>query len=144
MPNKVEPVSFWDAQRGSRENFDLLLNDPTSSQLARAWSLLIMMTIAVSVITFITQTIQSLAAWPGWDIMERVCVAIFSLEYVGRLAVARHRLRWMLQYLNLVDLAAILPAYATFITQADSPVGFIRVIRMVSTLSTLQYLRSAR
>jgi hypothetical protein len=38
-----------------------------------------------------------------------------------------------LQYLNLVDLAAILPAYATFITQADSPVGFIRVIRMVST-----------
>ena len=147
MPNDVEPVSFccgWDAQRGSRENFDLLLNDPTSSQLARAWSLLIMMTIAVSVITFITQTIQSLAAWPGWDIMERVCVAIFSLEYVGRLAGARHRLRWMLQYLNLVDLAAILPAYATFITQADSPVGFIRVVRMVSTLSTLQYLRSAR
>lgn len=82
--------------------------------------------------------------------LEVFCIAFFSLEYGLRLwsvgADPRYRgvagrLRWMLSFWALVDLAAILPAFLVF---ADVDLRVIRAVRLVRLFRIGRYSRGLR
>jgi voltage-gated potassium channel len=82
-------------------------------------------------------------------LFELFSVAIFSVEYVARLwciveapryrglTPARARMRYALSPLALIDLAAILPFYLSFIFTAD--LRFLRVLRLLRLLKLSHY-----
>jgi len=80
---------------------------------------------------------------------ELLSVAIFSIEYVARLwciveapryrgmSPARARMRYALSPLALIDLAAILPFYLSFLVSVD--LRFLRVLRLLRLLKLSHY-----
>ena len=119
-----------------RESVRVLCNEPTSSTQAKWLSFGIMLAILVSVVCFILETVPQYSEWPHWNTIETVCVIIFTVEYLTRLIVSPSPLRFVIEPLNVIDLAAILPFYVTKILTAASggkktSMSFLRVIRMV-------------
>lgn len=80
---------------------------------------------------------------------ELFSVAVFSVEYAARvwciveapryrgLSPARARLRYALSPLSLIDLAAILPFYLSFLVHVD--LRFLRVLRLLRLLKLSHY-----
>ena len=125
-----------------------LLEDPTSSPAAKAISIFILLTIAISIINFMISSYPwDLCSYAGPDkvrvcakpphaedrldtedsikTIESVCIIIFTLEYLLRLTVCTarmSRLRFLIDPLNLLDVLAIFPWYLDIIvnTTKDS------------------------
>ncbi|KAJ8260102.1 hypothetical protein GJAV_G00177060 [Gymnothorax javanicus] len=89
-------------------------------------------------------------------IVETVCVAWFSLEFTLRFIQDRHKLAFLRQPLNLIDVLAILPYYVTLLVDSSS-VGEKRmgsgssyldkvglVLRVLRALRILYVMRLAR
>ena len=161
-------------QKGSPLNefrFQLwtLLDEPSSGPVARVVMLVIMATIFTSIINF------AMASCPddwceydaitgvrhcsgtrfethgGTDVIETVCIIIFSVEYVLRIATAGSAMplyRFVFEPLNLLDLVAILPWYVTFVISTIYPDGeegafgpvfsVVRVVRLARILRVLK------
>ena len=98
-----------------RRRIHRALEDPQSSWVARVISILMVVTILVSTISFVLETYP---AYKGADTaddfgtIEKLCVAIFTVEYGLRLLCTPERLSvWCMRFLNVVDLASIFPFY---------------------------------
>ena len=126
------------ASKGWRERGWEFFDDPTSSAAAQVVSLLMTLLIALSVVSFVVQTLPKLTDWSGWDSIEAFCVALFTAEYVLRLLFAPKRLVFLTRPINLIDLCAIAPFYVSLIvdrlagsTGSGGSWAVVRAIRMV-------------
>lgn len=81
--------------------------------LERAFDLTIQALIVLSLVTFSLETLPDLSPRIRGllSVVEVVTVAVFSAEYLLRLAVADKPLRYALSFFGLVDLLAVLPFY---------------------------------
>ncbi|MBP5856019.1 ion transporter [Marivibrio halodurans] len=114
--------------------------------------------IALIVVNVLAVTLETLEGWPGpyrpwFDWLERISVAIFTVEYLTRLWVAaedpgprglrgawRRRLAYMTRPIALIDLAAILPFYLTMMGMIPPADGrALRAIRMLRVLKLTRY-----
>ena len=93
--------------------------------------------ILVSCAAFVIQTLPEYMAQDegetnAWGIIERACIAVFSLEFGLRLGSCPDRWRFVRQPLNLIDFAAIVPFYIELVVGASTGGGaVIRIIRLV-------------
>lgn len=143
----------------------LLLEDPSSSQVAQAISIIIVSTIVVSIGCFVLETIPSVyyASPSLWLALEVVCSVIFTTEYFCRLAVCdqggeeevifRHAVvRFLLTPMNFFDLMAVLPFYVEVILRSAglrNSAGLrmfrlFRLIRMVRIFKLGRYASGMR
>ena len=115
-------------------------NVPGSSFAATCWALFIIFLIMVSTFGFSIETIPSLyeheTEWTKptpFMIIEASCIAAFTFEYVARLFVSRNKLRFMCEFLNIVDLVSIIPFYIEIVFDGAQVPGLqvLRVIRLV-------------
>jgi voltage-gated potassium channel len=110
----------------------------------RAFDLFIQALIVLSLVSFSIGTLPDLG--PGTRrvlaAIELVCIAVFSLEYVVRTAVATHRLRFTFSFFGLIDLAAILPFYLASGLDLRSLRAF-RLLRLFRAVKLLRYSRAA-
>jgi len=121
----------------------LLLEEPSSSQPAQALSILIIATIAVSILGFVLETEPSI--YDPWKeaffALEVFCTAVFTSEFLLRLAVADQAGLTYGQFLrtplNILDLLTVMPFYAEMILKT---IGF----RDASALRALRVLRLIR
>ncbi len=69
---------------------------------------------------------------PVFFVIECVCVAWFTIEYIWRFAVAPKKKAFFLDALNAVDLVAIIPFYIGLIisSKAASAVAIVRILRL--------------
>ena len=79
----------------------------------RVFDITIQLLIVLSLVTFSIETLPNLsvAAQRWLYIIEVVTVAIFTGEYLTRLLVADHKLRFAFSFFGIIDLLAILPFY---------------------------------
>ncbi|GAB4118538.1 MAG: hypothetical protein Kow00104_00340 [Rhodothalassiaceae bacterium] len=92
--------------------------------------------IAANLIAFSLDTLPGLAPWLRRLLgdFEVFSIAVFTSEYLLRLVVADHRMRYIFSFLGLIDLAAVLPFYL-------ATGGDLRALRAVRLLRLLKLFR---
>jgi len=96
----------------------------------------------ISILSLALETVQSLESYIYvFNIIEWSTVAIFSLEYIGRIITAKHKFKYIFSFYGLVDLMAIIPTYLgltnlTFLKAARITriLRFLRMVRLVKMM----------
>ena len=108
--------------------------EDTSTPAGRIFDAIILLLILVSVASFSLETLPGLSPeqmqWLSW--VEIITVAVFTIEYALRVAVATSRANFIFSFYGLIDLIAILPFYVSFGLDFRSLRAFrlLRVIRV--------------
>lgn len=109
----------------------------------RAFDLMIQGLIVVSLVSFATETLPGLAPTTlkilNW--IEVVTVLLFTAEYLLRILVADHKLRFMFSFFGLIDLLAILPFYLAAGVDLRSVRAF-RLLRLFRAFKVARYNRA--
>lgn len=140
-----------------RRAHELLHGEHTGDRASRLVNYVIVALILATVAAFLLETMQPVRARAGaWlHRVELFAVAVFSVEYVGRLWTApederfgdgwRARLRWMVSPLAIVDLLAILPVYLGSLVTVDLfLLRLLRLFRILRLAKIARYSRSLR
>mmetsp|Transcript_65359 Transcript_65359/g.181752 ORF Transcript_65359/g.181752 Transcript_65359/m.181752 type:complete len:895 (+) Transcript_65359:64-2748(+) len=151
-----------------------LFEDVGSSVLAKVIAALITFTIVVSTISFVLESMPELRERPqecadlaaaglpstikaceprphsAFRVLEAVCIAIFTVDYVVRVVLVhtrdgphslgeglRRTARYTLQPLNIIDVLAVLPFYLD-IMLGGQDIGSIRVLRLLRVLRLIK------
>lgn len=128
-------------------------DDPHSSIWANVFSSLVLLCILISTTTLCIETLavfQDDKSKQDLFVVETICVIVFTIEYVFRLALAYRRLQFVTQIMNVVDLVAIVPYYITLVLlvvfdkSADelASLGVLRLIRLVRVFRILKLARN--
>ena len=117
--------------------FDIISKDDGSDRASRNFDLLIMSLIVLSIASIVLESFQSLAARYSavFRAFEGFTVAVFTAEYLARIWTAdilypeepHPRLKYMLSFMALMDLLAILPFYLPFLSVQ---LRYLRVVRL--------------
>lgn len=116
--------------------------ETTDTPAGRVFDLTIQSLIVISLVSFAAETLPDPSAGVErlFRVLEVVIVAIFTVEYVLRIAVADRKWRFVFSFFGLVDFLAILPFYLTSGVDLRS----IRVFRLLRLFRTLKLLRYGR
>lgn len=103
------------------------------------YALIIISTVSIGVETF-----PNLPPWltTTLAVLEVVTVAVFTVEYLLRIAIARRKLRYIFSFWGLVDLLAILPFYLSFGMDLRA-VRAVRLFRLFRLLKLVRYTHAA-
>ena len=114
----------------------------TDTAAGRAFDFSIQSLIVLSLVSFAFETLPGLTqdVDSALGTLEVIVVAVFTAEYLLRLAVADRRLRFVFSFFGLVDLAAILPFYLA--TGVD--LRSIRVFRLLRLFRAFKLVRYSR
>ena len=116
-----------------------LFECPDSSMAARLLAIWSVIVIVISITIFCIETLPDIKRQSGggdqqpWVTFEIFCISWFTFEYVGRLLASPNKIRFVRSFLNLIDLAAILPYFITLPMDSTkaAPLSVLRVIRLV-------------
>jgi len=163
---------------GVRRSIFFFLEDPGSSRLSKWWSIFVIIVILVSTASFILESM------PGFNVVPDVCqpghitvsnckpqpqpyflhlemvgIAIFTVDYVGRMATVssvspeeagiskdlvgnylqlKTTGHYAMQYLNMIDFLAIVPFYVEQAGGGGGGAGVLRVLRLVRIFRVLK------
>ncbi|CAL1585580.1 unnamed protein product [Knipowitschia caucasica] len=136
----------------------LRLEDPTHS---RSSKILAVVSLSVVLTSIVAMCVHSMPDYQQHDkndkpiedpvltLLEGICIAFFSVEFVVRLVVAPSLCRFLAKPLNIIDVASILPFYATLALEtADEEnedlqnVG--KVVQVLRLMRVLRILKLAR
>ena len=74
--------------------------------------------------------------------IELVCVIYFTVELVLRIVAARSARSFLLDFLNLVDIAAVLPFYVLLALGSSSGgASAVRVLRLLRVFRIIKFAR---
>lgn len=134
-----------------RRVFDIINKAEAGDQASRIFDLGIMVLIVLSVISIILQSFEDISEKYAaiFSIFETVTVAVFTMEYLLRIWTAdllfpkaKHpRLKYLISFMAIIDLLAILPFYLPFLS-AD--LRFLRMIRLFRLFRLLRVFKFGR
>jgi voltage-gated potassium channel len=130
------------AMESLRARLRVLLDD-SANGLGRVVGWVIMTLIVASCIAVAIETLPGLspAVGAGLRLFEAVTVALFTVEYVLRLASAERPLRKVVEPLLIVDLLAIVPFYVGLFA---GHLVDLRILRLLRTIRILRMLKMHR
>ena len=116
--------------------------EQSDSLPGRIFDLVIQLLIVFSLVTFSIETLPSLSAgtqrFLWWA--EVATVAIFTVEYLLRIAVADRKLSFIFSFYGLVDLLAILPFYVA----SGLDLRAVRIVRLLRLFRAIKMVRYSR
>jgi len=65
------------------------------------------------------------------SLLEWIFTAVFTLEYLARLACVRHPLRYALSFYGVIDLLAVLPTYVALLVPEVAALIDVRILRLL-------------
>lgn len=111
----------------------------------RLFDLFIQSLIVLSICSFSVETLPDLS--PEFrrilQGIEVITVAIFTIEYLLRIALAENRLRFIFSFFGIIDLCAILPFYIASGIDLRSLRAF-RLLRLFRVLKVVRYNKAIR
>lgn len=142
----------------------ILFEKPNSSVAAKMMTVLSMLVILLSVTVFCIETIPSVSDSTSclittgngtnmtssvnyhcgvFFIIETVCVAWFTIEFFCRLVSSPCKQKFFKNFLNVIDLVAILPYYIT-LPLDNSEFGSLSVVRIVRLVRVFRVFKLSR
>ncbi len=111
----------------------------------RRFDQVLIVAILLSVAVVLADSVQALHAGHerAFDVVEWAFTALFTVEYVARLACVRQPLRYATSFFGVVDLLSILPTYLAVLfpeAQAFIDVRILRLLRMFRVLKLTAYV----
>jgi len=126
-----------------REKAWITFEEPSSSNVAQALAIWIMVLILLSCISFIVETdIKYVHA--NLDVFKQIeffCIIQFTIEYCVRLLVCPDKIQFCKSFLNAIDLLAIMPFYIEEFLNFDSNTAFLRIIRLARVFRVFKISR---
>lgn len=115
------------------------IREPESPN-GRRFALWIGVLIAISMLGTIFETVPGLPSWLNRTLVgvEYFVVAVFSLEYLLRLAAAKPAIRYARSFFGVIDLLAILPFYLGLALDLRS-IRALRLLRLFRILKIGRY-----
>ena len=113
--------------------------------LGRGVTLLLYALIGLSTISIGIETLPNLPVWATalLGAGEVITVAVFTVEYVLRIAIAPNRLAYIRSFFGIVDLLAILPFYLSLGIDLRALRAF-RLLRLFRLFKVARYHRAIR
>ena len=141
----------YDSSRIRRRFLEILEAGHAKDRVSSFFDVFIILLILTNVMGFMLQTVDTIAQeyGPALELLNLISVIIFTVEYVARLWVCielpplRHlgpwkaRMKFAMQPLLIIDLAAILPFYLSFLFALDLRV--LRVLRLLRFFKLARY-----
>jgi voltage-gated potassium channel len=102
----------------------------------RAFDVALLVAILASVLAVVLESVESIQRDFGTVLraFEWLITGLFTIEYVLRLWVVRRRTGYVLSFLGIVDLLAILPSYLGLFLAGAHSLAVIRVLKLVQFL----------
>jgi len=96
--------------------------------------------IAACVLIVMLESVESLRAQYGrqFVILEWAFTAVFTVEYLIRLAVVRNRWRYATSFFGVIDLISILPSYLELFMTGTHFLMTVRILRMLRMFRILK------
>ncbi len=128
--------------------FDILFETDTS-WAAKAFDIVLIMTILASVIVVMLDSVESIVAEHGFllHLLEWLFTILFTIEYAARLASVQSKRRYALSFFGVIDLFSIIPTYLSLLlpgTRFLTIIRVLRVLRVFRVLKLVRYLGEAR
>ncbi len=119
--------------------------ESTRTWPGRLFTFVVQGLIIVSMVAFAIETLPEVspAGHRVLGVLETVTVAVFAVEYLLRLFVAKRPLRYATSFFGVVDLLAIAPAILGFAFDGRTLRG-LRVIRLLSLFKLARYNAAIR
>lgn len=147
-----------------RENIDLprnklrrwlwmVLEYPETSLTGKIIANFSFLMILVSSVVFCVETVDRRPKEIGrrnnvWFILESIFIVWFTVEYIARLIAAPRKVDFLFSLLGLIDLAAIIPYFATLIIVDDASnarsFAIIRAFRLVQAFRIIKLTRHSK
>ncbi len=117
----------------------------TDTRAGRVFALTVQALIVLSLVAFCVETLPgvSVSTLAFLQALEVVTVAVFTVEYLLRVAVADRRLGYVFSFFGLIDLLAILPFYVTSGVDLRS-VRVFRLFRLLRIFKIVRYTSALR
>ncbi|KAB7770717.1 ion transporter [Xanthomonas maliensis] len=124
-----------------RHWFDVIYRHDTRP--SRNFDLLLVVAILASVVVVMLDSVPRLHAHSAsWLVpLEWAFTALFTLEYLLRLAVVRRPLHYTLSIWGVIDLLSILPSYLSFFVPGAQTLLVVRVLRLLRLFRILKLTR---
>ncbi|WP_035600856.1 ion transporter [Haloferula sp. BvORR071] len=99
--------------------------------------------IGLSVLAVVLESVPSIAAKYGIFLrtIEWIFTGIFTVEFIFRLYVVRHPLRYARSFYGIVDILSVLPAYLTLFFPGFQSLQVIRILRMLRMFRVFKMVR---
>lgn len=122
-----------------RKKLREIVDDNTTAK-GKIFDYFIQVLILISLVSFSIETLpdNSDLTKKILNIIEIVCVVIFSLEYLLRLFVANNPFRYVFSFYGIIDLLSILPFYLSTTLDLRSLRAF-RIFRVFRALKLIRY-----
>ncbi|MBK8946451.1 MAG: ion transporter [Ignavibacteriae bacterium] len=119
---------------------NIVENNETKS--GRIFDFVIQFLIIISLISFTIETIPNLSNQTiFWlNLIEIICVTIFTIEYLLRLVFANKKYKFIFSFYGLIDLFAILPFYLS----SGIDLRSIRIFRLFRLLRAFKLFRYSK
>ena len=114
--------------------------DDNDSRPGRIFDVTIQILIFFSILVYCLGTLPNLS--PQWlkalNIINNICYVVFTIEYFGRIYIAKNKLKYVFSFFGIIDLIAILPFL--FAKQFDlRAIRALRIFRIISALKISKY-----
>lgn len=112
----------------------------------KMFDIVLLIVILVSVVLVILESIPDFRAeyGPGLKIAEWIITAIFSIEYILRIVVARRPTRYITGFYGIIDLLSVIPTYLSLFLVGAQGLIVIRALRLLRVFRILKLTRYTR
>lgn len=143
--------------KSSREKIWFVLENPEVCILSSIFHIFNVFVILTSIVANITETIPCSPSLKvckeqnagSYFLVDSMCVAFFTAEYVVRFIVCPNRLRFIISYMSIIDLLAILPYYISLVLEQISgstglEIDALVVLRILRVFRIFKVMRHSK
>jgi voltage-gated potassium channel len=112
----------------------------------RAFDVILLWMIGISVATIMIGTIPDIAAQHGhyFVVAEWFFTIVFTLEYFLRIWLVRRPVRYIFSFYGIVDLLSCIPTYVTLLDPTHTHFAVIRILRLLRMFRVLKMVHHVR
>ena len=127
------PPSGW-----RRDLFIIIFESDTRA--GRTFDLALLVVILTSLLAVMLDSVSDITQRAGlfFLLLEWVCTALFTVEYIARLVCVERPLRYARSFFGVVDLLAVMPAYLAFFFPGLQALINVRVLRLLRVFRILK------